>query len=177
MRATAPAPLRTRRALSTGAVCGLGAVVAHHVAGGSTPPLWLVVLATAVGALVALPLCRRRLDGFGAGAVALLAQGTFHLGFMVHDPLVDHGGTAMLLGHLVAGAVTIGVALGVERAWWALVDSALERLLPPQVQAYAPRSRRAPLAVTTRRPAGGVDVVVRAPRGPPGGRMPLPVLP
>lgn len=162
------APLRTRRALSAGVLCGAGAVVAHGLAGGATPPVWLAVLAAAVGAGACAPLSRVRLDVLGLTGAAILAQAVFHLGFSLHAPTSHDGALPMLLAHLAAGAVSVAAALGAERAWWRLALAAVGRLVPavPRV-AVVPGVRRTPVA--TARTTGPADThrSPHASRGPP----------
>lgn len=167
----APAPHRTLRATGAGAVCGLGAVVAHALGGGATPPAWLALLAVLTGVATLVPLTRRRLDVAGLTAAALLAQTVFHLGFMLHDPGATHGPGTMLATHVAAGLLTVATARSSEQAWWRLADALatlLARLLPPALTPYAapPRPGR-PAAAAHLRPRGRDAASPRRPRGPP----------
>lgn len=168
------APLRTRRAVSAGAVCGAGAVVAHVLAGGAVPPLWLALLAAAVGAGACAPLSRARLDALGLAGAALLAQAVFHLGFSLHASSGHDGALLMLGSHLGAGAVSVAAALGVERAWWRLALAALGRLVPAVPRPTRLPSRRV-LAPPLGRTTGPADAhhAPHASRGPPRGPAPV----
>lgn len=174
----APAPHRSLRAVGAGVVCGLGAVVAHVLGGGATPPVWVAQLAVVTSAGVLAPLTRRRLDVAGLGAAALLAQTVLHAGFMLHDPALTQGPGAMLAAHVAAGLLTVATARSSEQAWWRLADALatlLARLLPPTPhQPYAGTRRRgAVTAARTSRPVSRAAASPRAPRGPPATGVPL----
>lgn len=146
MRSPRPAPLRTRRAVSVGAVSGMGAVLAHGFAGGAAPPAWLAGLAVLVGVAAALPLTRARIDLAGLAAAALASQAVFHLGFTVAATPSHDSGASMLLAHTIATALTLLVARASEDAWWRLADSTRAFLTRtfglPTPTACAPALRR-----------------------------------
>lgn len=123
------------RGAVAGAVCVVAAVAAHVWAGGSVS--WLPVIAAA---LVAVPagyaLAGREVDVAQTAALALLAQGVWHTGFMLSASGGDHHAVdagAMLLAHLLAAAVATAVCftgehqLDAVRRW--VLDLVLPRLL------------------------------------------------
>lgn len=177
MRTPRPAPLRARRAVSVGAVSGMGAVLAHGIAGGATPPIWLTALAVLVGIGAALPLTRARIDLAGLGAAALLSQAVLHLGLTLATPTSasDHGDGAMLVAHGLATALTLAVARASEQAWWRIAEVAdtliartLGAIVPVLAATAVPTPRRVALAVAVAgvRPADA-HASPRRTRGPP----------
>ena len=110
-----PGPQAPARGPATGAVCGLGAVLAHAAAGGDVAPgAALLVLLASVG--LGAQLLRGPVDALQTFALALVAQVACHVGFaLTGADGGSHSPAAMLLTHLVAAALTTVVALGVER--------------------------------------------------------------
>lgn len=168
VRAPERSPARTLRGVLAGLTSGIGAVVAHYLAGGHSSTgvaVAVMFLSVAVGTGVA----RRRIGPTTALALAAIAQGSSHLlmaGSGAHEHaaqaahmgqaapghVAGHGGVAMLLLHLL---VVLATALAVRGADQAVLDAARALvswfLLPTRLSpGPLPTARRGVVAAGTR---------------------------
>jgi hypothetical protein len=163
-------PAGVERVVVAGLVCGLGAMVAHASAGGTSPAAAALVLLPASVAVCAL-LVRRSGDAAALGAAAILTQLGWHA--VLHawggDAASGSGVGPMLLAHLTVAAATVAIVLRAERALVDLARDLWQRTRVPApllVPAYAAASA----------PAAGEDQATghwrgspAVQRGPPAG--------
>jgi len=169
--------LRGVRGAVSGLWCGLGAMVAHRLAGGEGEPLLAVAVLPLAIALCTV-LVRRRPDPARVAAVALLSQLALH-GLLMVAGTPEESGPAlpMLLGHLLVAAGTAAVCAGADRLLLGLARGLVDRLLPGFARPAAVRApRTARVGVGVLLEEGRVARRPAAPRGPPA-RPLLPVLP
>jgi hypothetical protein len=166
-------PVGAERVVVAGLVCGLGAMVAHASAGGTSPAAAALLLLPASIAVCAL-LVRRAGDAAALGAAAILTQLGWHA--VLHawggDAGSGSGVGTMLLAHLTVAMATVVIVLRAERA---LVD--LARDLWQRTRVPAPLL--VPAYAASPAPAAVEDPWVRrwrrsphAERGPPAGAAP-----
>lgn len=125
-------PSRAARGPAVGAVCALGAALAHLGAGGVVTPaaLALVLVVSVAAAPVVL---RAGPDPAGTLALALVVQVAWHGAWTLTAPGaagVTHSAAAMLLTHLLAALASTVVALAVERELLAAAARAVGWLRP-----------------------------------------------
>lgn len=180
------------RAITAGVIGGVGALVAHTVAGGEVSPGG-ASLVVAVAVLLGFALVRFRLSVPRVVGAAAVLQATAHMTFVtpgvseqdlrhpghdlsglssVSDVGMTHSGDdvfAMLLAHIVVALLTALTVLATDRAWIDIARDWLLRGLRPLSSALAP-----PLTAdvvqhwTVWRPPTALWAnSVRAPRGPP----------
>lgn len=125
-------------------------MVAHLAAGGAVAPLPALV-AVAASAALGLVVVRGAIDPARTFALALLTQVVWHASFIVtSSPEPAQSALGMLLGHLLAAALTTVVSLGLERE---LLLAARRYLVPtaePVPGVGLPVRPRLPVAATTR---------------------------
>jgi len=158
------------RGVASGVVCGVGAVVAHLLAGGTATlgTAWTVMLLSVPLGLLLTPSREKlrrvgrscaesgeaALDPARVGAVALLTQVGWHGVLMLHPGGVgDENTVRMLLAHLVVAALTVLVVTRADRALIAAVTAVWTRLFG--------RPRDGAIVLVRRMPRA-MPVVVRA---------------
>lgn len=168
------APARLVRGGVVGLVSGLGASVAHQVAGGHVAPVVTVVvtfLSVAIGVAVA----RRRIGVVESLALAVVAQAASHLlmvsGAHAHGTSV-HDAPTMLLPHAVVALATAALSHRCDRVLLRAVDALVAWFVPRAAAAHPVGPTARPLglrtSVRTYRSRIGYGQVNR--RGPPPGR-------
>ncbi len=183
------------RGVLSGVIAGAGAGAAHTLSGGVVTPLAGLValtLSVALGPLLARTSRGRTVDPLRVAALMLLAQGVWHLVFMVsaaastgsaahgHGAAATHvtGAAAstlatgfMLGAHLLIAAVGTAAAVGLDRSLVKAVARLASTLLPrPLVRTWRPLTPTVPAPVSTedRPPLETARfLTVRVLRGPP----------
>ncbi len=167
------------RGALVGAVCGVGALLAHAVAAGGhvAGPTAVVVVLAGLGMGPVL-VGRSTLPRIGAASLALqigahTAMAVTGMHGAAPSPtsvlagLLD-GGVVMLLGHLAAAVVSAVLARGADRALVALLAEWLHALAAPVCAADPLTGRTAPTAWPVRPPLrGSARRATAGPRAPP----------
>ena len=182
------------RGVLSGVIAGGGAWAAHTLSGGEVTPLAGLValtLSVALGPLLARTSQDRTVAPLRVGALMLLAQGVWHVVFMVSagsavggatahghgtaatlDATADTLATGAMLGaHLVIAAIGTAAAVGLDRALLKAAARGAATLLPrPLVRTWRPVAPLTPAPVMTEdlTPlATARFLTVRVLRGPP----------
>ena len=173
------------RGVVSGVVCGVGAVVAHLLAGGTATlgTAWTVMLLSVPLGLFLTPsreklrrVGRSRaesgeaaLDPARVGALALLTQVGWHGLLMLHPAGPGDDNTVrMLFAHLVVAALTVLVVTRADRALIAVVGALWTRLFGRPRTGAIVLARRSPRAMPVVIRASGRRVVSGwTRRGPP----------
>ena len=173
------------RGVVSGVVCGVGAVVAHLLAGGTATfgTAWTVMLLSVPLGFLLTPTrherrrlvtndvdsSRMRLDPARVGAVALLTQVGWHGVLMLHPGGVgDENTVRMLVAHVIVAALTVLVVTRADHALIAVVGALWTRLFGRPQDGAIVLVRRAPRAMPVVVRASGRRVVSGwTRRGPP----------
>lgn len=176
------------RGVLSGVIAGAGAWAAHTLSGGEVAPfagLVALTLSVALGPVLVRTSRDRAVDPLRVAALMLLAQGVWHVVFMIsgatahgHGAAAAHGAapetlaTGPMLGaHLLVAAIGTAAAVGLDRSLAKAAARVAATLLPrPLMRTWRPLTPATPAPVMAEDPTPletARFLTVRVLRGPP----------